>query len=116
LIVIPVKTGIHLTDRTKLDYHFHGNDREKRKSMSLIHIKIIPNAKNNEIVGKEGNAWKIRINAPPIEGRANEALVKFLAEILDVAPSLIEIVKGGSSKNKTIKIPLSESEVEEILK
>lgn len=84
--------------------------------MSLIHIKIIPNAKANEVAGKEGGAWKIKISAPPVEGRANQALTRFLAETLDVAPSLIEIVKGGTSKNKTIKIPMSEVEVEERFK
>ncbi len=85
------------------------------KLMSLIKIKIIPKAKINEIVGKENGTWKIKINAPPIEGKANEALIKFLAKTLDVAPSLIEITKGGSSKIKTIKVPMTEVEAKEIL-
>lgn len=68
-------------------------------------VSVIPNAKQTEIVGKIDGVWKIRLKAPPVEGRANEELVRFLAETLDAAPSEIEIEKGLGSKLKTIKIP-----------
>lgn len=68
-------------------------------------VSVIPNAKQTEIVGKIDGVWKIRLKAPPVEGRANEELIRFLAETLDAAQSEIEIEKGLGSKLKTIKIP-----------
>jgi uncharacterized protein len=84
--------------------------------MNRITVRVVPNAKTNEIVGYENGAWKIRLNAPPIEGRANEALIHFLAEKLDLAPSEIEIVKGQTSKMKIIEIPMHADDVEALLR
>lgn len=72
--------------------------------MKLL-VRIIPNAKQSEIVGWEGQTLKVRVAAPPIEGKANEALVKFLADTIDCAPSEIEIMKGHSGKNKVLDVP-----------
>lgn len=72
--------------------------------MKLL-VKIIPNAKKTEAVGWEGQTLKIRLSAPPIEGKANKELIKFLAEICDCAPSEIEITKGLASKQKTLEVP-----------
>lgn len=72
--------------------------------MKLL-VKIIPNAKNTEVVGWEGQTLKIRLAAPPIEGRANKELIKFLAEICECSPSEIEITKGLASKQKTLEVP-----------
>lgn len=83
--------------------------------MSRITIRVIPNASKSEIVGKEGAAWKIRLAAPPIDGKANEALVRFLADVLDLAPSEIDVLKGHGSKIKIIEVPLVASDVEELL-
>jgi uncharacterized protein (TIGR00251 family) len=83
--------------------------------MSHIPIRILPNASITEIVGHEGGIWKIRIAAPAVEGRANRALIQFLADACDVAPSTINILKGQVSKVKTIEIPLSVAEIEECL-
>ncbi len=76
-----------------------------------IQVRIIPNAHSNEIVGKESGVYKIRLAAPPIDGRANETLIRFLADRLEIAPSLISIVKGHTSKHKTLEIPLPPEEV-----
>ncbi len=81
----------------------------------LLSVHLVPNAKQNEIVGWVQGALKIRIAAPPIEGRANEALIKFLADKLDLAPSEISMEKGASSKHKRIKIPLTEEDVQRII-
>lgn len=70
-----------------------------------LSVRLIPNAKKSEIVGWEGRTLKIRVAAPPIEGKANEELVKFLADVLDCAPSEIEILKGSTSKNKLLDVP-----------
>lgn len=68
-------------------------------------VSVLPNAKQSELVGKFDGVWKIRLKAPPIEGKANEELIRFLAERLDCAPSEIEIEKGLGSKLKTISVP-----------
>lgn len=68
-------------------------------------VSVIPNAKLTKVVGKFDGVWKIRLKAPPIEGKANEELIRFLAEKLECAPSEIEIEKGLGSKLKTISVP-----------
>lgn len=70
-----------------------------------LHLRIIPNAKANEIVGFENGAWKVRLHAPPIEGRANEALIEFLAEVCACSKSEVTIVKGLGSREKTVEVP-----------
>ncbi len=67
----------------------------------IIKIKISPNASKNEIIKTE-NDIKIKITAQPIENKANKALVEFLSKQFKIAKSNIEIVKGETSKEKTI--------------
>lgn len=67
-------------------------------------VKVVPRASKNQIVGMEGDAIKIRLNAPPVEGKANEALVKFLAETLGVSRAQIEIVRGHASRRKLVRV------------
>mgnify|MGYP002681726629 CR=1 FL=1 len=72
--------------------------------MKLL-VKIIPNAKKTEAVGWEGQTLKIRLSAPPIEGKANKELIKFLAEMCECAPSEMKIAKGLTGKQKTLEVP-----------
>ena len=67
----------------------------------IIKLKISPNASKNEIIKNE-NELKIKITAQPIENKANKALIEFLSKTLKVAKSNIEIVKGETSKEKTL--------------
>lgn len=83
--------------------------------MSRLTVRVIPNASRSEVVGREGATWKIRLAAPPIEGKANEALLRFLADALDLAPSEIDIVKGHASKTKILSVPMVEEDVVSIL-
>lgn len=76
---------------------------ESRNGITF-NVKVIPRAKRDEIVGAEGDALKIRLNAPPVEGRANEALIKFLAELLNVPRARIEIVRGETSRHKLVRV------------
>lgn len=73
--------------------------------MIRITVRVIPNASKSEIVGKELGVWKVRLAAPPVDGKANEELINFLAEEYGCAPSLITIVKGHSSKTKIVELP-----------
>lgn len=67
----------------------------------IIKLKISPNASKNEII-KNDNEIKVKITAQPIENKANKALIEFLSKQLKIAKSNIEIIKGETSKEKTL--------------
>lgn len=64
----------------------------------------MPRASKNQIAGVEGDAVKIRLNAPPVEGKANDALIEFLADMLDLSRSQIEIMTGHTSRHKVVRV------------
>jgi uncharacterized protein (TIGR00251 family) len=70
----------------------------------MIAVKVIPRASKNQIAGIEGDAVKIRLNAPPIEGKANDALIAFLADALGTHRAQIEIVMGHTSRRKIVRV------------
>jgi uncharacterized protein (TIGR00251 family) len=67
-------------------------------------VKVVPRASKNQIVGLEGDAVKIRLNAPPVEGKANAVLIKFLADLLQVRRAQIEILTGHSGRHKVVRV------------
>jgi uncharacterized protein len=67
-------------------------------------IRVQPRAKRNAIIGELGGALKLALTAPPVDGRANDACVKFLAETLDVHRNCITLVSGQSSRNKVVRV------------
>ena len=67
-------------------------------------VKVQPGAKTTELGEKIGDAYKVRLAAPPVDGKANQALIRFIAERFNVAPSAVRIVRGLSSKMKTVEI------------
>lgn len=67
-------------------------------------IKVIPGAPRSEVVGWLAGAVKIKVQAPPVEGRANEVLLKFLAERLDLPPRCVSLVRGDTSRQKLVRI------------
>ena len=77
-------------------------------------VRVVTRAQKNEIVGiQEDNSLKIRLTASPNEGQANDALVKFLAERLEVPENAIEIVAGRDSRDKWISVAgISTSDLE----
>lgn len=70
----------------------------------LIAIKAIPNAPRHEVVGWLGDAIKIKVHAPPVEGRANEALCEFLADKLSLPRRAVAVQRGDTSRLKTVRI------------
>lgn len=70
-----------------------------------IIVKVAPRAKENKIVGYKDNILRVRITAPPVEGKANKALVAFLADAWGVPQSSIRIVRGELSREKTLEVP-----------
>ena len=67
-------------------------------------IKVHPRAKKNAIIGKLGDALKVCLTTPPIDGRANEACVEFFAKLLKVPRSSVTIASGQTSRNKVIRV------------
>ena len=70
----------------------------------MLDLHIQPGAKKNEVVGLHGDALKLRIASPPVDGRANAALITFLAEALDVPRQSLAVVKGETSRRKTVRV------------
>ena len=67
-------------------------------------IKAIPGAPKNQVCGWLGAALKVKIHAPPVEGRANAALVEFLADTLGVHRRAVTLVRGDQSRQKLLRI------------
>ena len=67
-------------------------------------LRVIPGARKNSVEGEYGDALKVRLTAPPLEGKANAALVAFLADQLAVPKGRIRIVSGATSRNKRVHV------------
>ncbi|HVP55235.1 MAG TPA: DUF167 domain-containing protein [Candidatus Eisenbacteria bacterium] len=71
---------------------------------ATFQVKVHPRARKNAITGVVGDALKLALTAPPVEGRANEACIGFLAELLNVPRSSVTIAAGESSRQKLIRV------------
>jgi uncharacterized protein len=82
------------------------------QAAGTVRIRLQPRAARDEIVGERAGALLVRLTAPPVEGRANEALCRLLARKLGVAPSRISLLKGTKSRDKVIQVEgLSSTEI-----
>jgi uncharacterized protein len=80
-------------------------------------VKVHPRAKKNAITGEVGDALKLALTAPPVDGKANEACIDFFAKVLKVSRSSVTIAAGHASRNKVIRVAgLSAEEVQQRLK
>ncbi|MCF7848965.1 MAG: DUF167 family protein [Kiritimatiellales bacterium] len=77
---------------------------EEKDGDIVINLRIIPRAAKNAVQGLHGDALKIRLQAPPVEGKANQALVKFLSKHWKIPRADIEILSGETGRNKRIRI------------
>jgi uncharacterized protein (TIGR00251 family) len=77
--------------------------RESAGGVSFA-VKVHPRAKKNAITGVVGDALKLSLTTPPIEGRANEACIEFFAKLLKVPRSSVTIASGLTSRNKVIRV------------
>ena len=80
----------------------------------VVSFKISPNARKNEII-KDESGIKIKITAQPVEGKANKALVEFLSKQFKIPKTSVQIIKGETSKDKTVLFETSENEKIELL-
>jgi uncharacterized protein (TIGR00251 family) len=87
-------------------FHLHSG-----KTGAALAVRITPRASNNKIVDilSDGTV-KIHLTAPPVEGKANAALIKFLAKVLDVSPNQLEVVAGAGGRDKLISVIDMDSE------
>ena len=80
--------------------------------MARIWVRVQPGAPKNEIVGFVDDILRVKLMAPPVEGKANEALVAFLSKALQVRKSAVEILRGTTGRDKLLSIEdLSKEEI-----
>lgn len=74
------------------------------KHSATIIVHVVPRARKTELAGHHGDAIRIRLAAPPVEGAANDALIRFLSTLLDLPRSAITIVRGATGRRKVVSI------------
>jgi uncharacterized protein (TIGR00251 family) len=83
---------------------------------ALLRIHAVPNARKTALAGRHGDAWKVKVAAPPEDGRANAALAAFLAATLGTGRASIRLVRGDSSRSKVFAVEgASQAEAEAAL-
>jgi uncharacterized protein (TIGR00251 family) len=82
-------------------------------ALTRFELRVVPGARRPGVVGRHGSAWKVRVSAPPEDGRANQALLGVLAETLRLPRKAVSIVAGHGSRDKVVACEgLSADEVE----
>lgn len=81
----------------------------------ILSVQVIPNASRSALVGWHEGALKIRLAAPPVDGKANEELCRFLGKMFGIAPSLIEVERGMANKKKRVRLPMAETDAKEVV-
>lgn len=69
-----------------------------------LRLRVSPGAERAGVVGRYGQAWKVRVAAPPEGGRANDAVVRLLAETLSVPRGAVKLVSGRSARDKIVEL------------
>jgi len=77
---------------------------QQRENAVVFAVRVQPSSSRDEVSGEWEGSLKIRLQAPPLEGRANEALCRFLAEILKIPASAVRILSGERSRTKRVEI------------
>lgn len=82
----------------------------------ILSVFIQPKASKNEIVGLFNSELKIKVQSPPVDGKANETLVEYLSEVLRIAKSKIQIIKGETNRHKKVLIVgLNEAQIKSLI-
>ena len=81
-----------------------------------LKLRVSPGARRPGFAGRHGDAWKVRVSEPPEDGRANEAVLKLLAETLDVPRTRVALVSGHASRDKIVTLDgLEQAQTERLL-
>ena len=81
--------------------------------MARVTVKVHPRAKRSAIAGRLGEAWKLDLNAPPVDGKANDECIRFFAELAGVPRSRVRIVTGSTARLKVVEVTgLEQAELE----
>jgi uncharacterized protein (TIGR00251 family) len=84
--------------------------------MARISIKVHPRAKRTSIAGRLGDAWKLDLAAPPVDGKANDECIRFFAELAHIPRARVRIVTGLTSRMKVVEIEgIAQQELERLL-
>ena len=82
----------------------------------VLAVRVVPRASRDQIQGFMGDALKVRLRAPPVEGKANAALLEFLAEKLDIPPRALGLLAGQAGRHKRVHVSgVTEDEVRRIV-
>ncbi len=73
------------------------------KNGAVLHVRVQPRARRAGFEGYHGDLLKVALTAPPVDGAANEALVRFLADGMDVPPSCVTVIVGQTSREKAVE-------------
>lgn len=77
---------------------------QEKPDALYLRIRVQPKSSRDGVTGLQENALKIRLTAPPVDGAANKACLKFLGKLLGVAPSLLDITTGQTGRSKTVRL------------
>ena len=78
-----------------------------------VRLRVSPGARSAQVVGRHGEAWKVRVAAPPEGGRANDAVVGLLAETLSLPRNAVTLVSGHSARDKIVRLDgLDQTQIE----
>jgi uncharacterized protein (TIGR00251 family) len=84
--------------------------------MARLTLKVHPRAKRSRITGRLGDAWKLDLAAPPVDGKANQECVRYLAELAGLPQSRVRVVMGAGSRVKVVEIEgMEQAELEGLL-
>jgi uncharacterized protein len=78
--------------------------RRETAGSVMVRLHVVPNAARTQIDGLHDGALKVRLHAPPVDGKANDALVRWLATTLAIGRTDIELVRGQTSRRKEVRI------------
>jgi uncharacterized protein (TIGR00251 family) len=72
--------------------------------MTRLRLRVVPGSSRAEIIGRHGDAWKVRVTAAPEQGRANDAVLRLLADALSLPRDAVTIVSGHSGRDKIVEL------------